>query len=154
MSDYHRRGTAWETDDPESKSRPARRPRRSDPAVACPRPRPIELPMSHDTTVAHRQVEIINSLGLHVRPAMKFVELASRYQSDVRVRHNNNEFNGKSLLELTMMAAECGTRLDLEARGPDAVEAVEALAELVLARFHEDEGGGPTDAAPEAEPPR
>jgi phosphocarrier protein HPr len=108
--------------------------------------------MSHDNTVAHRQVEITNGLGLHVRPAMKFVELASRFQSDVRVRHNNNEFNGKSLLELTMMAAECGTRLELEARGPDAAEAVEALAGLVLARFHEDEGGEPTDGGPAPEP--
>jgi phosphocarrier protein len=110
--------------------------------------------MSHDTTVAHRQVAITNGLGLHVRPAMKFVELASRFQSDVRVRHNDNEFNGKSLLELTMMAAECGTRLELEARGPDAVAAVEALAELISARFHEDDAGEPTDAGagPESGP--
>jgi phosphotransferase system HPr (HPr) family protein len=100
--------------------------------------------MCHDTTVAHRQVEITNSLGLHVRPAMKFVEVASRYQSDVRVRHNDNEFNGKSLLELTMMAAERGTRLELEARGPDAAAAVEALADLVTARFYEDDDGQPT----------
>ena len=56
------------------------------PAVACPRPRPIEPPMSHDTTIAHRQVEITNSLGLHFRPAQKFVELASRFQADIRVR--------------------------------------------------------------------
>ena len=108
--------------------------------------------MSHDTTVAHRQVEITNGLGLHVRPAMKFVELASRYQSDVRVRHNNNEFNGKSLLELTMMAAECGTRLELEARGPDAAQAIEALAELVSARFHENEDGEPIDEGPRPNP--
>ena len=105
--------------------------------------------MSHENTVAHSQVEITNSLGLHVRPAMKFVELASRFQSEVRVRHNNNEYNGKSLLELTMMAAECGTRLELEARGPDAAQAIEALAELVAARFYEDEDGEPIDAAPE-----
>jgi phosphocarrier protein len=122
--------------------------------------------MSHDTDqdtdqddreedkFAHRQIEIRNGLGLHVRPAMKFVELASRFQSDVRVRHNNNEFNGKSLLELTMMAAECGTRLELEARGPDAVQAVEALAGLISARFHEDDEGGPTDGAPPSEPGR
>jgi phosphocarrier protein len=110
--------------------------------------------MSHDTTVAHRQVEITNSLGLHVRPAMKFVDVASRYQSEVRVRHNNNEFNGKSLLELTMMAAECGTRLELEARGPDAAAAVEALAELVTARFYEGDDGEPIDAGPVPEPAR
>ena len=110
--------------------------------------------MSHDTTVAHRQVEITNCLGLHVRPAMKFVETASRFQSEVRVHYNNHEFNGKSLLELTMMAAECGTRLELEARGPDASAAVEALAELVSARFYENEDGEPIDAGPVPEPPR
>ena len=108
--------------------------------------------MSHDMTVAHRQVEITNYLGLHVRPASRFVELASRFQSEVRVRSNNNEFNGKSLLELTMMAAECGTRLELEARGPDADAAVEALAELVSARFYEDEDGEPIGAGPGLEP--
>jgi phosphocarrier protein HPr len=154
VRDGHRRGKSWETDDLESQSRQPRRPRRSDPAIACPRPRPIELPMSHDTTVAHRQVEITNGLGLHVRPAMKFVEVASRFQSEVRVRHNNNEFNGKSLLELTMMAAERGTRLELEARGPDAMAAVEALAELVSARFYEDDDGEPIDAATGPEPAR
>ena len=108
--------------------------------------------MSHDTTVAHRQIEITNGLGLHVRPAMKFVELASRFQSEVRVRNNNNEFNGKSLLELTMMAAECGTPLELEARGPDAAQAIEALAELVSARFYEDDSGEPIDGGAGPEP--
>jgi phosphocarrier protein HPr len=107
--------------------------------------------MSYDTTLAHRQVEITNSLGLHVRPAMKFVEVASRFQSEVRVHHNNNQFNGKSLLELTMMAAECGTRLELEARGPDAAAAIEALADLVSARFYENEEGEPIDAGPNPE---
>ncbi len=118
------------------------------------RPKPIELPMSHESPVAHRQVEITNGLGLHVRPAMKFVELASRFQSEVRVRHNSNVFNGKSLLELTMMAAECGTRLELEARGPDAGQAIEALAELVAARFHEEEEGESVADSPSTGPAR
>jgi phosphocarrier protein len=95
--------------------------------------------MSHDTTVARRQVEILNSLGLHLRPADKFVKLASRFQSEVRIHFNGGEFNGKSILDLTTLAAECGTRLEVEARGPDAVEAVEALAELVSAQFYENE---------------
>jgi phosphocarrier protein len=105
--------------------------------------------MSHDTTVAHRQVEITNSLGLHLRPADKFVKLALRYQSEIRVHYNGNQFNGKSILDLTTLAAECGTRLELEARGPDAQDAVEALAALILARFHEDDSG---DAIPEPAP--
>jgi len=124
------------------------------PEVACHRPRPIEPPMSHDTTVAHRPVEITNHLGLHMRPALKFVELALQFQSEIRVHHNGNEFNGKSILDLTTLAAECGTRLELEARGPDALAAVEALARLVSARFYEDENGDPVEPPPVTEPAR
>ena len=110
--------------------------------------------MSHDTTVAHRQVEIKNSWGLHIRPAQKFVELASRYQAEIRVRHNGIEVDGKSILSFMMMAAECGARLELEARGPDAAAAIEALADLVSAGFYEDENGQPTTSHPGSEPPR
>ena len=110
--------------------------------------------MSHDTTVARRQVEITNSLGLHLRPADKFVKLALRYQADIRVHYNGNQFNGKSILDLTTLAAECGTRLELEARGPDAEAAIEALAALVLARFYEDESGDAIPERPSTEPAR
>ena len=97
--------------------------------------------MSHDTTVARREVEITNTLGLHMRPANKFVELALKYQSEIRVHYNGNEYNGKSILELTSLAAECGSRLDLEGRGSDAEAAIDALANLVKAQFHEEEEG-------------
>jgi phosphocarrier protein HPr len=97
--------------------------------------------MSHDTTVARREVEITNTLGLHMRPANKFVELALKYQSEIRVHYNGNEYNGKSILELTSLAAECGSRLDLEGRGSDAEAAIDALADLVKAQFHEEEEG-------------
>ncbi len=106
--------------------------------------------MSQDANVARREVEVKNVLGLHLRPALKFVELAGKHQSEIRVHYNGNEFNGKSILELTSLAAECGARLDLEARGPDAVEAVEALAELVSARFHEDDNGEEIPVQPSA----
>jgi phosphocarrier protein HPr len=124
------------------------------PLVACSRPWPIEPLMSHDTTVARRQVEITNSLGLHLRPADKFVKLALRYQADVRVHYNGNQFNGKSILDLTTLAAECGTRLELEARGPDAEAAVEALADLVSAKFYENENGDATQGQADMEPAR
>ncbi len=110
--------------------------------------------MSHETTVAHRQVEITNSWGLHVRPAQKFVELAQRFRAEIRVRFNGNDLDGKSILNLMTMAADCGALLDLEARGPDAVEAIEALAGLVSAQFYEDENGQPIEAQPGAEPAR
>ncbi|MBV8382013.1 MAG: HPr family phosphocarrier protein [Planctomycetaceae bacterium] len=105
--------------------------------------------MSQDPPVVRRQIEIINALGLHMRPADKFVRLALQFQSEIRVIHDNgDEFNGKSILDLTSLAAECGTRLDLEACGPDAEAAVETLAALVSAGFYEDENGE------ELEPPR
>lgn len=97
--------------------------------------------MSHDLPVVRRQVEIVNRLGLHMRPAEKFVRLALQYQAEVRVVHNGNEYNGKSILDLTSLAAECGTRLEVEARGADAEAAVEALVGLVSARFHENDDG-------------
>jgi phosphocarrier protein HPr len=105
--------------------------------------RSTESPMSHDPSVVRQQVEILNTLGLHMRPADKFVKLALRYKSEIRVFHNGNEFNGKSILDLTSVAAERGTRLDLEARGHDAAEAIDALSELVAARFYEDDEGNP-----------
>jgi phosphocarrier protein HPr len=110
--------------------------------------------MSHDTTVVRRQVEITNSLGLHLRPADKFVKLALQFQAEVRVYFNGNQFNGKSILDLTTLAAECGTRLELEARGPDAAEAVEALAGLVSAQFYEDENGDAFEGPSTTEPAR
>ena len=123
--------------------------------VGCPKPspwsrepRPTEPPMSHDPPVARRQIEITNFLGLHLRPADKFVRLALQYQAEVRVIHNGNEYNGKSILDLTSLAAERGTRLEVVARGPDAEAAVGALAELVLARFYETDDGDPLESAP------
>jgi phosphocarrier protein len=93
--------------------------------------------MSHDPSVARRQVEITNDFGLHLGPAAKFVKLASQFRSDIRVSHNGKEINGKSILDLTLLAAECGSRLEIEASGPDATEALDALARLVLAQFRE-----------------
>jgi phosphocarrier protein len=110
--------------------------------------------MSHDTTVAHRQVQITNSLGLHLRPADKFVKLALRYRSEIRVHYNGNQFSGKSILDLIGLAAECGTRLELEACGPDAVEALDALSDLVLAQFYENENGDTIQGHSSPEPRR
>jgi phosphocarrier protein len=95
--------------------------------------------MSHDPSVARRQVEITNEYGLHLGPAAKFVKLAGQFQSEIRVHHNGKEINGKSILDLTLLAAESGTRLDLVAHGPDADAAVEALARLVVSEFREGE---------------
>jgi phosphocarrier protein HPr len=103
--------------------------------------------MSQDKRIARRRVEILNVLGLHLRPADKFVRLALQFRSEIRVFHNGQEINGRSILDLTTLAAEQGAQLDLEARGPDAEEAVVALAELVAARFYEDDEGASVERA-------
>jgi phosphocarrier protein HPr len=83
------------------------------------------------------QVMILNALGLHLRAADKFVRLAQQFVSEIRVHHDAREVNGKSIIDLITLAAECGTQLGLEARGYDAEAALVALAKLVSARFHE-----------------
>jgi len=93
--------------------------------------------MSHDPSVARRHVSITNEYGLHLGPAAKFVKLAGQFQAEIRVLHNGKEINGKSILDLTLLAAERGTKLDLEARGPDAEAALEALSRLVRSEFQD-----------------
>ena len=100
--------------------------------------------MSQDIQVVRSEVKITNPLGLHLRPADKFVKLASSFpetEVKVRLRDGDRESNGKSILDLAMLAAECDTVLELEARGPQAAEAIKALAELVQAKFHEGDDG-------------
>ena len=103
--------------------------------------------MSQDEISSFRRsVEILNGLGLHLRPAEKFVRLASRFRSDIRVTRQGTDasgevVDGKSILSLAMLAAERGTQLEVEARGPDAEEALTALVALISARFYEDDDG-------------
>ncbi|HEX8203028.1 MAG TPA: HPr family phosphocarrier protein [Isosphaeraceae bacterium] len=116
-------------------------------AVGPPEPAAAGPGCGPEPPVARRQVEILNAYGLHLRPADKFVRLAYQFQAEIRVHYKGHAYNGKSILDLTSLAAECGTRLDLEARGPDAEAALAALADLVAARFHETGEGQYKDAA-------
>lgn len=84
-----------------------------------------------------RDVEIVNRAGMHARPAAEFVKTAGRFSSHVTVEKDGLEVNGKSIMGVLMLAAEQGSRLRLSAQGGDAVEALEALAELVGSGFEE-----------------
>jgi phosphocarrier protein len=98
--------------------------------------------MADDPPTARSTVQIVNTYGLHMRPSTKFVKLASSFQSEIVVDFRGTKANGKSILDMTTLAAERGSSLDLEARGPDAEQALAALTELVAAGFHmEDESG-------------
>lgn len=111
--------------------------------------KPSLSPMTHDPSSFSRQVEITNALGLHLRTAAKFEESARRFRADVRVFFNGCEYNGKSIMSLLTMAAEKGAIITIEAKGDDARDAVDVLAELVLAKFYEiDEELGAEESAP------
>jgi phosphocarrier protein len=85
-------------------------------------------------------VNIENRLGLHARPAMMFVESASTFKADITVRRtdSNEPVDGKSIMQLMMLAATQGTKLEIAASGHDAQEAVDQLVKLVKSKFQED----------------
>ena len=83
-------------------------------------------------------LQIRNKYGLHARPAAEFVKLASRFQSDVWVRKQDLEVNGKSIMGMMMLAAECGAEITIRAAGADASDAVDQLVALVNNRFGEE----------------
>jgi phosphocarrier protein HPr len=84
-----------------------------------------------------RTVLIVNKAGLHARPAAEIVKLAAKYASDITVVREDLEVNGKSIMGVMMLAAECGSTLQLKAEGPDASEALEALSKLFESKFGE-----------------
>jgi phosphocarrier protein HPr len=82
-------------------------------------------------------VQILNKNGLHARPAAEMVKAAAKFKSDITISREDIEVNGKSIMGVMMLAAECGSTILLRASGPDAQEAVSALASLVAGRFGE-----------------
>jgi phosphocarrier protein len=84
-----------------------------------------------------RSVQVINKNGIHARPAAEIVKLAAKYKADITVMRDDLEVNGKSIMGVMMLAAECGATVQLRAEGPDADEALDALAHLIAGKFGE-----------------
>jgi phosphotransferase system HPr (HPr) family protein len=82
-------------------------------------------------TPLRQTVVITNPQGFHLRPMAAFAELASRFQCNVTVSREDRRVNGKSTLDLMLLAAPPGSELVLEADGPDAAQALEALVLLL-----------------------
>jgi phosphocarrier protein len=87
--------------------------------------------------VTVRTVRVTNALGLHARAAARFVHLASRYSSQIRVGRDGRSMDGKSIMGILLLAASRGTELTITADGSDEVAAVAALADLILSGFGE-----------------
>jgi phosphotransferase system HPr (HPr) family protein len=86
-----------------------------------------------------RTVVVTNPQGLHARPAHLFVKTAGQYQAKIEIVKDNERVDGKSILAILTLAAGAGTELRLEATGPDAEAALEALSVLVTQNFAENE---------------
>jgi len=89
---------------------------------------------------AVREVKIGNTEGLHARPVMRFIDVASRFQYNVSVMNvtrSGEKVDGKSAMQMMLLEATQGCVLRIEARGSDAAAMVEALAVLVESGFHQ-----------------
>ncbi|MDH5369164.1 MAG: HPr family phosphocarrier protein [Gammaproteobacteria bacterium] len=82
---------------------------------------------------------IVNKLGLHARAAAKFVTQASLFDSDITVKRNGQNVNGKSIMGVMMLAAAKGSEIELIIDGPDEQQAMQSLLELIENRFGEAE---------------
>ena len=89
--------------------------------------------------VATRTVQIVNKRGLHARASAKFVKTASGYDAEVRVSKDGQTVDARSIMGLMMLAAGPGSSIEIEAEGAEAQAAVDALEQLVSAKFDEDE---------------
>ncbi len=87
--------------------------------------------------MAERTVRVVNRNGVHARPAAEIVKCSARFTSEITLSRDDLEVNGKSIMGVMMLAAEYGSKLLVRANGPDADEAVSAIAELVERKFGE-----------------
>ena len=87
--------------------------------------------------MVERTVQILNKNGLHARPAAEIVKLAAKYRSEITISRDGTEVNGKSIMGVMMVAAECGASIVLRADGEDAEQAIDAIATLIANKFGE-----------------
>ncbi len=80
---------------------------------------------------------IDNRLGLHARAAAKFAKLAAGFDADIRVSKDDIQVSALSILGLMMLAASRGCEIEINAQGPQAQAAAQALADLVKRKFDE-----------------
>ena len=84
-----------------------------------------------------KKIQVINQLGLHARAAAKFVQLASRFESEIIVSNNGKSVNGKSIMGVMMLAASNQSWIEIKIEGNDEEDAVKSLINLISQRFGE-----------------
>ena len=87
--------------------------------------------------MVERDIEIKNKLGLHARAAAKLVHVAARFKADIKIRKGDEEVDGKSILGILLLAAGRGSVIKLRADGSDERDALDAIENLIDAKFDE-----------------
>ena len=90
-----------------------------------------------DADAHELEVAVVNEYGLHARPAMQLVDIASKFNSHITVSNGEAEMDAKSIMSVMQLAATRGTVLRLKANGDDARDALEAISALVRSGFGE-----------------
>ncbi|OGS18790.1 MAG: phosphocarrier protein HPr [Elusimicrobia bacterium RIFOXYA2_FULL_40_6] len=85
-----------------------------------------------------KNLTIKNKLGLHARPAAMFVQLTTKYKSNIKVFKGDQEVDGKSIMGLMTLAAEMGSQIRLVIEGEDEQDLINKITELVESRFNEE----------------
>ncbi len=85
----------------------------------------------------HRELVVINKLGIHARPAAMFVKVANQFTCTVLVERDGEQVNGKSIMGLMMLAAGPGTKLIVSCEGDDSHAALDAIEALIKRKFDE-----------------
>lgn len=101
----------------------------------CP-PQEGNNPVNACTSTARGFFIIINDKGLHTRPSTELVKCATSFRAQIKLYYQDLVVNGKSLLGILTLAAACGSRIEIEAVGEDATEAVATLIELARNKFY------------------
>ncbi|MXN66871.1 HPr family phosphocarrier protein [Stappia sp. GBMRC 2046] len=97
----------------------------------------MNAPVNEKTAELRRELKIVNQRGLHARASAKFVKLAETFNADVTITKDGQSVGGTSIMGLMMLAASPGCSILVEASGPDAHAALEALSNLVCDGFGE-----------------
>ena len=95
--------------------------------------------MSDSAPTLSCTVQLANAAGLHLRAANLFVEQAVKYQSKVEIIKDFQRVDGKSIMNLLMLGAACGSEIQIEVAGSDAEPCLAALKQLVVDKFYEDD---------------
>ena len=88
--------------------------------------------------VVEADVKITNRLGIHARPATLLVKAAQKFKSRITLLKDDMEVDGKSIMDIMILAAEPDSSIIIRADGEDETEALEALKKIVEDRFYED----------------